>query len=75
MFTRDTMMRNHLRSNFFPPVDVTFTQSALDAVDRCNAGEPDHVIAMPNGVELSAAEIVRGLHLDQMLDEDEWDGD
>ena len=67
-FDQDVMLANHLQYNHYPPVSLVFMDSAKLAIELVNVGDYNELITMPNGVEISASDIVEQLHLDDFLD-------
>ena len=61
----------HLQYNHYPPISLAFVPVAGLAIDKANAEEWEEIIKMPNGKELTVAEIVEGLHLESFLEQDE----
>ena len=61
----------HLTANHFPPVDPSFVDTAIEAIEKVDEDEPEHQITMPNGITKAAWEIVEGLHLEPFLAPDE----
>lgn len=57
----------HLQANHYPPVPTAFLPVALEAIERAQDEDWDHVITMPNDVTLSVGEIVDGLHLESFV--------
>lgn len=68
MFSRETMVANHLRYNFFPPLPDDLVEPALLAVDFCQTEDYDAQVQIPGGNALAASTIVEELHLEQMVD-------
>jgi hypothetical protein len=58
----------HLTSNHFPPVHTLFVDPAMEAIQFAVDEDWDHVIHLPNGVELSVTEIIDELHLWPFVD-------
>ena len=69
--SQDELIAIHLESNHYPPVSIRFLPVAKRAIELANAGEWDEVIEMPNGKELSVSQIVKGLHLESFIREEE----
>lgn len=59
----NVMLEHHLCFNHFPPISNVFVPVAERAIELANADEWDEEIEMPNGVVLTAGEIVDQLHL------------
>jgi len=65
----------HLSYNHFPPVSLDFVEPAVEAIYAVDGDEGDAIIALPNGKNLSAWDIVEGLHLESFLhhaDDDDY---
>jgi len=67
MFSEDTLLRNHLQYDIFPPIDVRNMKVAIpkckDAIDACVGGEHEKKIQWPNGVVWTASETVANFNL------------
>lgn len=61
-------IRWHLGSNHFPAIHPSFDASAIWAINTVATGEGDEVRTMPNGVSLTAADIVEQLHLEYFVE-------
>jgi hypothetical protein len=61
----------HLTGNHYPPIHPDFHPFAKQAIDLANAGDWDTVLTLPNGVDKSVAGIIKGLHLEPFLDQEE----
>lgn len=59
----------HLNYNFYPHMNYMYDQ-AVEALDNCNNYEPNKLVTMPNGKQLSSAEIVDYLRLEDMITTD-----
>ena len=70
MFTREVMLREHLRHNCYPPIPWAY-RCAMEAIVACKKGEPEREITTPKGAMLPAHEIVEQLHLEVFSDQDE----
>ena len=57
------LLEHHLCFNHFPPISNVFVPVAERAIELANDGDWDETIEMPNGITLSAGEIVDQLHL------------
>lgn len=64
----------HLTTNFFPPLRVSFTQTALEAIDAYNEEDVDRAIELPEGVEhrnggstMPAWQVVDNLRLEAFI--------
>lgn len=68
----------HLRSNCFPPVPLFMIQPCIEAIDACNAFDPQAEISLPEQTSwrgkdtAPAREIVNSLRLDAWLIEEEY---
>lgn len=71
----NTMLVIHLQHNHYPPVSIEFVPDAREAIRQCNNELPHTVITMVNGLDKTAIDIVRGLHLETFLDNDNNDGE
>ena len=71
LLKREQALQWHLQYNHYPPVSLVFVPVAEIAIDKANAEEWEEIIKMPNGKELTVAEIVEGLHLESFLEQDE----
>ena len=71
LLKREQALQWHLQYNHYPPISLTFVPVAEIAIDKANAEEWEEIIKMPNGKELTVAEIVEGLHLESFLEQDE----
>jgi hypothetical protein len=70
----DAALLWHLTSNHFPPVPATLVPVARAAIAAANMGDWQQMIPFPDGfpkAELTAGEIVEGLHLEAFLDDPE----
>ena len=61
-------IRWHLGSNHFPPIHPSFDASAIWAINTAAIGEWDEVRTLPNGIQLTAADIVEQLHLESFVE-------
>jgi hypothetical protein len=71
MIDLDTSLTYHLQSNHYPPVSLDFIDTAKQAIDLANQGDFKTRITIPNGVTLEVHQIIKGLHLDFYLDEED----
>ena len=60
----------HLQSNHYPPVHLSFIETAEEAIRLANAGEWNTPIKMPNGLTKTVEDIIEGLHLGDFLDQE-----
>ena len=67
----DQALTWHLRGNHYPPVHLDFLPSAKKAIELANEGDFTSEIELPNGKILTVGEIVRGLHLDSFIQNEE----
>ncbi len=58
-----TAVANHLRTNHVPPVHFDFVKPAMAAIMAGAQEEWDEQIELPNGIVMSASEVVDGLNL------------
>ena len=70
----ETSIAIHLTTNHFPPVPKTMVKPCIEAIEAVNEGEPDRLIALPEGVfwrlgttSAPALAIVEGHHLEAWL--------
>ncbi len=75
MLNQDAMLRWHLQSNHYPPVNVAFIPVAKEAIKFAKRGLAeddgtffDRELKMPNGKCLTVRAIIEQLHLDSFLD-------
>lgn len=68
--SQDQALRWHLQYNHYPPINEVFIPVSKEAIGKGNEEDWDYVIKMPNGVSLSVVEIIKGLHLESFLDEE-----
>lgn len=62
-------LRNHLEYDHYPPVDSAWVPFAVQAIEHAASEDWDAVIAnCPNGKDMTAEEIVTGLHLSFFVD-------
>jgi hypothetical protein len=61
----------HLQYNHFPPVDLVFVETALEAIQNLKDNNPLASITMPNGIEKTSEKIIEELHLEFYLEEEE----
>lgn len=66
-FLFEIVVREHLRTNHFPPIDPVFLDSALEAIRRTDSEDWDSMITLPNGISLSVSQIIEELHLKDFL--------
>ena len=71
MFDQETMLRHHLQYNYYPPIHPSFIPMAQEAINKANAEDWDSMIAMPNGMKRTVAEIVELMHLEWFLENKE----
>lgn len=70
---RSVALKWHLQSNHFPPVSLDFMGVAETAIEDVDCGHGGNEILMPNGRTLTASAIVDGLHLEQFLDQSDYE--
>lgn len=63
----ENMVREHLRTNHYPPLSPALTRPALEAISRAGSGDWESVIKLPNGLSLSVREIIESLDLGAFL--------
>lgn len=68
------VLSDHLRHNVYPPVPE-YVDEARRAIDAIVADEPDSPIRLDSGNEVSAREVVEGLHLEAFVDHKRTDDD
>lgn len=79
MFTRRTMLREHLRYNHVPAIPhdeawLDFFEAAIDAVsDGWEAPLWEAEVTAPNGVTTTVAHVIEAAHLDGFLPIDDID--
>ena len=61
----------HLQCNHFPPVSRAFIPACIEAIQLVSQGDYDDMIDLPNGRRMAAAEVVKGLHLDAFIEQEE----
>ncbi len=67
----DQALTWHLRGNHYPPIHLDFLPSAKKAIELANEGDFATEIELPNGKILTVGAIVRGLHLDSFIQNEE----
>jgi len=65
------MIEEHLTHNHVPGIPREFATAAEQAIDAIHSGDPNKIIELPNGIALSAAGCVEGMHLDGFIEQDE----
>lgn len=65
----------HLTANHFPPIDVSFIDTAVEAISCVDSEDYDTEITMPNGLVRTASQIVEGMHLESFLGSEALDFD
>jgi hypothetical protein len=68
VLSRRDWLRHHLQANHFPPLPPGYIDVAECAIEHCRDDEPRALIELPGGVETTAAECVRALHLSPFVD-------
>ena len=63
----ETVLSDHLRHNIYPPVP-DLTALASEAIDAVALGHADTCLRLPNGANVTAQDIVDGLHLGEFLE-------
>jgi hypothetical protein len=72
---KDTLslaLQAHLQMNHYPPVNLVFVPTAIEAINYANNDDWQIHIEMPNGIVKTAMSIVEELHLDAFLLQDEY---
>jgi hypothetical protein len=67
----ETAVQWHLQHNHYPPVDLMFVPTVIEAIGLAQDEDWDAEIELPNGVVLSVGEIVDQLHLGAFVDYDD----
>lgn len=67
----DQALTWHLRGNHYPPIHLDFLAPAKQAIELANEGDFTTEIELPNGKILTVGAIVRGLHLDSFIQNEE----
>lgn len=67
----DQALNWHITANHYPPVNPVFIPTCKKAIELANQGNWDEVIVMPNKREKTVSEIIRGLHLEAFLEQEE----
>lgn len=67
-FLRSVVIREHLRTNLYPPISPVFVAAAIEALNRARDQDWEREIELPNGRYLSARDIISGLHLEGFLE-------
>jgi len=68
-----TQIRIQLTNNHYPPVPTSMVKPCIAGINACNAGMPDTLIALPDGVTWKgkpaapASAIVEAHHLEAWL--------
>lgn len=63
----EVALLDHLLYNHYPPVNVVFVPTCIQAIQAIEDEEPELEIQMPNGLVRTAAFIVDGLHLEAFI--------
>lgn len=72
---KDTLslaLQAHLHMNHYPPVNLVFVPTAIEAINYANNDDWQIRIEMPNGIVKTALSIVEDLHLEAFLLQDEY---
>lgn len=58
----------HCRFNLFPPIDVMFIPSFLEAIDLVNCGDLRGEVELPTGLKMKAGDIIMEAHLEAFIE-------
>lgn len=75
---KDLALEWHLRSNHFPPIDLSLLPVAKEAISLADGGDWETEIDLPPGLpyaKASVSKIVSGLHLAMFVQPEEEDYD
>lgn len=70
--TLDLALQAHLQMNHYPPVNLVFVPTAIEAINYANNDDWQIRIEMPNGIVKTALSIVEDLHLEAFLLQEEY---
>lgn len=59
----------HLQGNHYPPINLVFVDTCVEAINYAASGDWDIEIEMPNRITKTVASIVEELHLDPFIPE------
>lgn len=65
----------HLQYNHIPPIHTDFIKSAKQAVELVLDEQYDTEILMPNGISMSAGEMIEALHLWDFVEQEKYNDD
>ena len=72
---KDTLtlaLQAHLHMNHYPPVNLVFVPTAIEAINYADNNDWQIQIEMPNGIVKTALSIVEDLHLEAFLIKEEY---
>jgi len=65
--TLETALRYHLTVNHFPAVSEVWVGPCIEAIEAANEDDFDRLITGPWGSNLTAFELIEGLHLEAFI--------
>lgn len=69
--TLEETLAIHLLYNFFPPISRVFIPCVKEAINKAKMDDYDSVIDLPNGKQRTVSELIKQLHLESFLKQDD----
>ena len=67
----ETLLSIHLQSNHYPPVNLVFIPTCIEAIEACNNEDYEKILLMPNNKKMRVIDIIEGLHLDSFIESED----